>query len=130
MINILPPKDRVTSNLERVESPIILIERRMKANVHDLNDAYRALWDLSDEEIEEIVNSQGIPWFTELLTQHATHAAMFNAILASRGISEPQAITGLPREFAVDESGVFHLVPIPEPEIGLVEYPPIEEQLP
>lgn len=117
MITITPPKDRVTLNLEKVEEPITRIEKRMTACVMDLNEAYQALWGLSDAGIEEIVNTRGIPWFTELLTQHATHAAMFNAILASRGITYVQAITGLPREFTVDEVG-FHLVPLPVEEIA------------
>lgn len=109
MITITPLKDNVTQNLERIEEPIVRIEKRMTACVMDLNEAYHAMWGLPDAAIEEIVNTMGLPWFEGLLTEHSIRAEMFNAILASRGISNPQAVTGLPREFVVDEQGVFSL---------------------
>ena len=116
MINILE-LTRAQRNLAAVEAPIVRIEARMKASVDDLNEAYHAMWGLSDAEIEEIVNSKSLEWFEGLLTQHATNAAMFNAILAARGITTQQAIIGLPREFTVDpETGVFSLVPLPTPD--------------
>ena len=117
MINITPQKTQLELNLERINEPIIRVENRIKACVHDLNESFNNFWNQSDEAINEILVFKGVEEITKIFEAHYQHGTAFNKILEDRGISEPRAVLVKPRDLTVNGQGNLELVPLPEPEL-------------
>ena len=117
MIQLTPSKPRLVRNLEHIEEPLTLVENAAKMAVHNLNESMRRFWEKSDEEIEEMLNHQGLEGIERIFTAHHGYGSMLNQLLADRVIDEPRVNLTRPRDFTVDsDTGRISLVPLPEPE--------------
>lgn len=131
MITITPTKTNLEINLERVNSPLTILENNIKSAIHNLNESFNNFWNLSDEEINEIFSYHGIEGITGIFDSHLEHSNALNKILLDRGISEPRAITTKPRDITTVD-GVLKLVPLPVAEELIDEIviePSVEEQI-
>lgn len=108
---------QLEDDLRRIESPLTTLDSYLSLCAASLNEAMDVFWNLPDERIEAILNYYGPQQVEAIFAAHAEKAAMFNAILAARGLP-PIARIGAAREIAVDpEPGVISLVPLPDPVI-------------
>jgi hypothetical protein len=115
-IQLIPQKTQLEINLAAIDAPLVLVENCVKTAIHNLNDSFSKFWNLPDDQIEEIMNSQGIEKLQSIFEAHFRYANEFNTLLENRGIDQPRAITSKPREITVDQNGIISLVPLPTPE--------------
>jgi hypothetical protein len=135
-IVLTPEKTRLESNLERLESPLVLLSNKVASSVSDLNTAFNNLWTLSDEEILEIANHFGPQRMLEIFESHYRVGNYLNEICSLRGIENVSCITTKPRDFTVDpETGIisFYVEPVvvPEPWVdprSLIDNPEYDER--
>lgn len=118
MITITSPKTILEKNLEAINSPLVNIENRTRANIQDLNQSFDEFWNLPDAELLEVLNFHGPVKIQAIFSAHESHGLGMLQLLTDRGIDAPEFKTLRPRELAIDDEGVFSIVP---PEI---EAPP------
>lgn len=124
-IKLTPDQTTLQANLSKIDAPIQRIQKRIVACVNDLNESFRAFWNLPDEQINEILEYHGVEATQAIFGAHNFNGAAFNKLLEDRGISTPRVILTPPRELEVVD-GNLQVVPLPEPEV-VVEEPILEE---
>ena len=122
-IQLIPQKTQLEINLAAIDAPLILVENCVKTAIHNLNHSFSKFWNLPDDQIEEIMNSQGIEKLQSIFEAHFRYANEFNTLLENRGIDQPRAITTKPREITVDGNGIITLVPLPQPDAPVTDEP-------
>jgi hypothetical protein len=128
MIKLTPDQTTLQANLSKIDAPIQRIEKRIAACINDLNESFRAFWNLPDEQINEILEYYGVEATQAIFGVHNVNGAAFNKLLEDRGISTPRVILTAPRELQIVD-GNLQVVPLPEPEVveEVVEEPILEE---
>ena len=76
-----------------------------------LNNAHSAVWSLSDDRLEAVLNHLGEQNVTGLVQLQSATAAAVNSSLDAAGDTGPRAIVQPGREFSWDNGGVV-LVPL------------------
>lgn len=124
MIKITSEKTTLEQNLERINTPLTLLENNVRSSIHNLNESFTVFWSLPDDQLEEVLNHKGYIEMERIFTAHNTYALSLNSLLEDRGIAYPRAITEKPRNIYMDEEGKLRLAPLPIP---VTEPDPISE---
>jgi hypothetical protein len=110
-------------NISRIEKSTEKTTRLINIAIDSLNESYRALWSLPDEELREVLQemiNEGT--MASIFTAHYVTATALNTIQEHSGETN-RAIAIAGREYVIEDN-IITITPLPIPEI--IEEPIIE----
>jgi hypothetical protein len=110
ILQLSPQKSQLELDLESINEPLIRIENRTKANVHDLNESIDKFWSLPDDRLLNILNILGPEKAQNIFNAQDSYAESFNSLLNDRGITNILAKIGTQKELTINNQGLFELV--------------------
>lgn len=107
----LTDKTQTQSNIEAIEKSAQTFANAINAAIYTLNASYKTLWDLPDNELEQVLNalSQNGKLQT-LFEDHNFAANSLNSIAEKIGGISSIAINSLGRELQIDNNGVISII--------------------
>ena len=109
----LTNKTQTELNIEAIEKSAETFANAINAAIYTLNESYKTLWNLPDNELEQVLNtlSQNGKLQT-LFEDHNFAANSLNSITEKIGDTSFIAINSLGRELQIDENGVISIIPL------------------
>jgi hypothetical protein len=104
-------KTKTISNIEEIERSAETFANAINSAIYTLNLSYKTLWDLPDDELEQVLNtlSQNGKLQT-LFEDHNFAANSLNSIANKIGNTSSTAINSLGKEIQVDENGAISII--------------------
>jgi len=123
----LQQKSILQQNIETIEETIQTTLRAVSSAVHALNLAYKALWELPDDQLTELLQHLLTTGkLEEVFTSHYISAINLNQILDNGEYGGVRAVAVAGREFTIDQFGTVALVvPVVEEVVEPVVKEPV-----
>ena len=109
----LTNKTQTELNIETIEKSAETFANAINAAIYTLNESYKTLWDLPDNELEQVLNalSQNGKLQT-LFEDHNFAANSLNLIAQKIGGLPSIAVNSLGRELQIDNNGIITVTPL------------------